>query len=435
MLSIYCRLTATCAVLAVAVVDVTSAHATDGYFSNGFGARHRALAGSGVADGRDATTASLNPAGLTNLKRDEFTFSATAFSPHRKYEQTGFTRSAPFAGPGETESSKNFFPIPNMAYAQRTPGNPLFDAFAVTLYGNGGMNTSYEASDTPNGSAVFNPSSAARTGVNLEQAFLSVAFAKQFGNVSVGVAPILARQQFRAVGLDGFGVPDGGNDVSWGYGVRGGLDWSVAPNIRIGIAGNSRIMMQKFDRYANLFAEQGDFDIPPSLQAGVAIDVTPGLTLMIDYKRIWYSTVKSIANPSANFLTNGLGGDNGAGFGWDDVDVIKVGLEWDATSALTMRFGYSYNTQPIGSEDVTINILAPGVVQHHFTAGAELALDNNWSLELQGMFAPETSVKGDHLFNGANPCFPPPQPGFPCAGTEEISMYQYEVTAGVKYKF
>ena len=42
------------------------AFATEGYFQYGFGARQKALAGAGVADGRDATTASLNPAGLVN---------------------------------------------------------------------------------------------------------------------------------------------------------------------------------------------------------------------------------------------------------------------------------------------------------------------------------------------------------------------------------
>ena len=41
--------------------------ATEGYFQNGFGARQKALAGTGAADSRDATAASLNPAGLVHV--------------------------------------------------------------------------------------------------------------------------------------------------------------------------------------------------------------------------------------------------------------------------------------------------------------------------------------------------------------------------------
>ena len=58
--------------------------------------------------------------------------------------------------------------------------------------------------------------------------------------------------------------------------------------------------MQDFDKYAGLFAEQGGFDIPPTLQAGIAFDLTPNLTLLADYRHIWFGSVKSIANPSTN---------------------------------------------------------------------------------------------------------------------------------------
>ena len=59
--------------------------------------------------------------------------------------------------------------------------------------------------------------------------------------------------------------------------------------------------MSKFDRYRGLLAEQGDFDIPGTIQAGVAFDVMPNLTLMADYKRIWFSSIAPVGNPSTNF--------------------------------------------------------------------------------------------------------------------------------------
>ncbi len=212
-----------------------------------------------------------------------------------------------------------------------------------------------------------------KLGVDLQQALISLAFAKQLGPVAVGIAPILARQQFKARGLGAFGITQNDTDVSWGGGVRGGIEVSLSPALRLGVAASSRIWTQDFDKYSGLFAEQGGFDIPPSLQAGIAFDLAPNLTLLADYKHIWFGSVKSIANPSTNPAP--FGADNGPGFGWDDVDVLKLGVEWRTSPDLTLRAGYAYATNAICARDVQLNILAPAVVQHHITAGLEYQLD------------------------------------------------------------
>ncbi len=351
---------------------ISPASATDGYFQYGYGARQKALGGAGVADSRDATAAALNPAGLVHAPT-ELTVSGTLFSPWRTYGVSG-------PGPtpeGEFDSKGNYFPVPNVAFTYRDHGLPFVDVIGVTVYGNGGMNTAYPA----NLFSAFG--SSGRLGVDLEQAFLSVAFAKTLApGLSVGVAPILARQAIKIEGLQGFSlfssdgahVSNQGTDVSWGGGVRAGIEWALAPQFRIGVAGNSRIYTHEFEKYRGLFAEQGDFDIPASLQAGIALDVTPNLTFLADYKHIWYGSVASIANPSTNILSGAaLGADNGPGFGWKDIDIIKVGAEWRNLGNLTLRAGYSYDTSPLQSRDVLFNILAPATVQHHITGGFEYA--------------------------------------------------------------
>lgn len=439
------------ATLAAMSLMGTPAMATDGYFAHGFGARHKALGGAGVADSTDSTASALNPAGLVHLKRDEYTSAVTAFSPRRKYSASGTTSVAPFGGSGTIDSNKNWFAIPNLAYAHLLHDNPYIDVIGFTVYGNGGMNTQYPAS--AGGVGVFGGGQA---GVNLEQAIISLAFAKKIGNFSFGLAPAIVRQKFRATGIASFGANglsvgpkgtiDRGDDVSWGYGLRYGVEWTPMSNVRIGVAGNTRFQVSNFERYAGLFAQQGGFDIPASIQAGIAVDVMPNLTFMLDYKHIWYGDIAAISNPSHNIVACAaavfaggsspkcLGGENGAGFGWQDVDVIKVGAEWEALNWLTLRAGYSYTTQPIRGKDVTFNILAPGVVQSHFTGGAEVKLNDNWSVELEGMYAPQVSVTGPDVFNGLPVCAGAAG-AVPCNGTETIRMYQYEITAGIKYKF
>ncbi|MEZ5910688.1 MAG: outer membrane protein transport protein [Hyphomicrobiaceae bacterium] len=422
------RIKSTCLTLTLAagvvVTTAGAAMATEGYFRHGYGARHEAMGGAGVADGRDSTTIALNPAALWRAG-NEFTMAVSGFMPFRSMEGSG----APgFTPSGKVESGSEFFLVPNMSWSYRLAPGSIVDAVGFSVYGNGGMNTDFGglARTTPpcppGATGIF---CGGRLGVNLQQAFISFAMAKRFGSVSVGVAPIVARQQFEAEGLGLFGVSGSVTDVSWGYGARAGIEWQIAPGLRLGVAGNTRVYMEKFDKYARLFAGQGDFDIPASLQAGIAFDVNPHLTLMADYKRIWYGSVASIANPSANAFIAPFGAGNGPGFGWRDIDIFKVGLEWRASRKLTLRAGYAYNTSPIRSADVMLNILAPGVVQHHITGGFEYKLNRKLSLEAAVFYAPEATVSGVEL---------PPPFGNP-AHRVQIAMDQLEVTVGIKYRW
>lgn len=404
----------------------TSAYATEGYFQHGYGARQKALGGAGAADSRDATATALNPAGLVHAD-NEVDVSASLFSPWREFNGGGAP--ATFTPIGEVESDSNLFLIPNLAASYRLSGNPFADVIAISLYGSGGLNTDYPGIARPGfpGPGIFQDG---RLGVDLQQALLSVAIAKTIApGLSVGIAPIVARQQIKIRGLAPFAagssdpanVSGNGLDVTWGVGVRGGVEWVAAPGLRFGVAGNSRIYSQPFEKYRGLFAEQGDFDIPASIQAGVAYDVTPSLTLLADYRHIWFGSIKSIANSSTNAAL--LGSGNGPGFGWDDVDVLKLGIEWRTSPVLTLRAGYSYATNPISSRDAEFNILAPAVVQNHFTAGFEYKWDRSWSVEFAGLYVPEETVSGVEI--------PPGNPGHGV----DISMYQFEGTVGVKYKF
>lgn len=426
-----------------AFISITPADATEGYSAIGFGARYKALAGAGVADSRDATAASLNPAGLVHVG-DEIVMSVSAFSPRRSFSTDG--PGALLDGPLDIDSDKNWFFIPNLAWSTRAYANPLFDVLAFTVVGNGGMNTSYPAFTNNSGFCAGPPPQGAfcfgKTGINLLQMVMSVAMAKQIApGISVGIAPMMALQSFDAHGTDLFGnfsttgnVSGNRNDWSVGGGVRAGIELSPMHNVRIGIAGTSPIWMQDFEKYDGFFAQSGGFDIPASLHVGLAVDLNPALTVMFDWRHIWYSSIDSVGNASTNISgcifatdpTQCLGGSNGPGFGWKDMDAFKFGVEYRANEKLTLRGGYAYNTQPIRSRDVSLNILAPAVTQHHITAGLAYDLGGGYTLELAGMYAPNVSVTGSELFNDLVG---------PGGQNVTLEMHQYEVTVGVKYQF
>jgi long-chain fatty acid transport protein len=414
------------------------AQATEGYFQYGYGARQGALGGAGVADSRDAMALSLNPAGLVDVGR-QWQFGASLFMPFRSYTASGTT----FTAPGKFDSNDNIFVIPNIAY-----NNPidLDSSWGFAVFGNGGMNTNWPNMTNGSPGCTFGvaPFGAPGTGVfcgstlavDLMQAFIALGYARRFGAFSVGISPVAAIQRIKVQGVSAFAgissdptnFTNKGYDYSYGGGVRAGFQWSVAPNFRIGFSGQTPIWMTKVDKYAGLFAEGGSFDIPANLTAGIAWDVMPTLTLMVDYKHIFYGSINSIANPMSSLGL--LGQSNGIGFGWHDVDAIKVGAEWRASPMWTWRVGYAHNTNPIKSADVTFNILAPGVVTDHITGGFAYKPDARQAFEFAAAYVPSHSVSGPEVCCTAAPPLAV-QPG----SNIEISMHQWQFSLSYTYEF
>jgi long-chain fatty acid transport protein len=128
--------------------------------------------------------------------------------------------------------------------------------------------------------------------------------------------------------------------------------------------------------------------------------------------------------PPANPTSNCLGGSDGAGFGWQSVNVWRLGVQYAIDPQWTVRAGYNYTQNPIRPQDVTFNILAPGVVQNHATLGATWTWDKQNEITGAFMYAFQNSVTGASLFNSF---FPPGAANM----QEKIEMYEWSF--GLQY--
>lgn len=385
------------ALLALAVP--LTAHATNGYFSHGFGVKAQGQAGVGIAWSQDALAAATNPAG-TALVGDRIDLGATWFSPRRRAEIVGnaFGPDARFDGDAE----KHFF-IPEFGYAKQL--SPTLGA-GVAVYGNGGMNTRYR--NNPYGR--FGATGTA--GVNLEQVFITPSVAwKPHADHSIGIGLNIAYQRFKADGVglfSGFSasptkVSNHGTDTSLGAGVRLGWIGTLAPGLTVGATWASKVR-GRFDDYRGLFSDRGRFDVPENYGVGVAFRPNDRWTVGVDVQTIRYSRIDAVGNPIASLLQGvPLGVPGGPGFGWRDVTVLKLGVSHQFSPHLELRAGYSHSQQPVPSSQTLFNILAPGVVQSHYTVGATWTLADG--SEVSGFlgYAPGKTVRGNGSIPPGNP--------------------------------
>lgn len=405
----------------------TAVHATDGYYSHSYGMKSKGMGGVATATASDAMGGANNPASMAFVG-DRVDLGVDLFSPRRSASRTGL-------GPldGSVDSDRKYFLIPEFGYNKMI--NPNL-ALGVTVYGNGGMNTTYKGAQINCG---FGPANLlcgpGKLGVDLSQLIVAPTAAYQVApGHALGISPLIGYERFKAYGLQAFApasldpanLTDRGYDDAFGYGVRVGYQGKITPTVTIGAAYTSKVNFDKLDKYKGLFAERGNFDMPSNYGLGVAWQATPQWMLALDYERINYTDSNAVSNPSTNaFIPAPLGASNGPGFGWRDIDIWKLGVEYKYNSALTLRAGYNHTDNPIQARDVTFNILAPGVIKDHATLGLTYALPSGNELTVAYMHAFKNDVTGTSIL----PAFAGGMP----AGTEKIEMYQNSL--GVTYSW
>ncbi|MGE0372511.1 MAG: OmpP1/FadL family transporter [Gammaproteobacteria bacterium] len=417
-----------------ALLAAGDAAATNGYFSHAYSIKEKGLAGAGAALAQDSLAAATNPAGMIDVG-NRIDAGVALFSPHRSYTVSGAPSGAPNSfglTPETVDSDSEYFLIPHFGW------NRMLDddrALGVSVYANGGMNTDWPDSAGGGAGTYFGGffGGEAETGVDLAQLFVNLSYAQRLNDSTAwGLSPILAYQRFEATGLAAFGaqgfssdpdnLTDNGHDSSFGYGARIGITSELQPGLTLGAAYQTEMQMDEFDKYRGLFAEQGGFDIPATMTLGLAWETSPATTLLLDVQRIWYSDIKSVGAPMLpNLQTAQLGNDGGAGFGWEDVTVIKLGYQWVRDGDWTWRVGYSRCDQPIPESEVLFNILAPGVMEQHLTAGFTRRLGDAGEWSLAAMYAPEEEV------SGANPLDP--------GQRITLRMDEWELAASYAWKF
>lgn len=427
------------AIALAAAATLPAAMATNGYFSHGYGMKAKGMGGAAVASTDNAFAGANNPAAAA-WAGNRVELGLDFFMPKRGFSRTGSGGFGSGSIDVAQDSDSNLFYVPEFGY-NRVVSDKIGVGLAV--YGNGGLNTDYAGGKINCGAGAGTANAlcgSGRLGVDMMQLVVAPTFAYKVNpSHSLGVSPLFVHQQFKASGLQAFDNPGGafpnmtsaqgsvtnrGYDSSNGIGVRLGYLGKLSDKLNVGASYSPKISMSKFDKYKGLFADSGNFDIPENYSLGLSYQATPTVTVAFDYSSIKYSGVPSVGNPSN--AAGLLGTAGGKGFGWADINVYKLGVEWQQSGNLTLRAGLNVGDNPIQSRDVTFNIIAPGVMTTHYTLGGTYALSKTSELTFAYMYAPENSVSGSSMFNNLSAG---------SGGTETIRMSQQSLGIQFGWKY
>jgi long-chain fatty acid transport protein len=399
------RISRCSSLVALALAAAAPASATDGHFLHGVGAINSAMGGAGVAAPRSLLGAFyLNPAGLTAFEGVRMEFGFELFKPSRTVSS-----GVQGLGAGSTESVSEFTPVPAMGLSLQ-----LSDKLTVGLggLGIGGFGVDYPASLTnpilapqPNGfGAVYStygllkitPAAAYRVSDRL-----SIGAALNVDQATLGVRPA----PFAAP--DGQYYPNASNvDGAFGFGFQVGVLYRVNDALSVGASYASPQWFGDFEwnvTNANPGGQYGfprtirfRLDVPAVYAAGVGFRPTDALQLAADVRYIAYESTEG-------FAKSGFNADGSvAGFGWENILVAALGAEYAVSPRLSLRAGYNYSDNPIPDALSMMNVPAPGVVQHHLTAGLGFQLTPRLAVDLAFYTALKNSIRGP-ILGGAGP--------------------------------
>jgi len=381
------RLAAT--VVALAAV-ATQIHATEGINLIGIGPVQQGTAGAGVASAKDSTWLILNPAGLTDVDMS-VDASFQVFAPVRTMNST--------TSPAGEQEDDSAFVIPSISTSFGCCHGEN-GSLGLGIYGTSGMGVDYDNSriDTPFGGDKMTELSIAK---------MTATYAYKFGDsgLSIGAGPIFVISRFKTDMFNGGGIESGEWDTAYGGGAIVGINQHIG-RFTIGGSYMSEQFMSDFDDYSTILPES--FNLPQQLTVGAAYNVLDNLELVLDYRWLGWSELETL-------------GDQ---FGWESQNIVKAGVTWGVTDALTLRGGISYGESPIDESNAFSNALFPAIMETHLACGASYAWEK-WGAHVAYIHALENDLTADGEDLGGG-----------VMGTDTtISMYQNSLTAGVTYKF
>ena len=364
----FCRLIPHCLCATTTLFSAPQVFAAEGAALIGIGPIQVSQVGAGVADPADASWIERNPAGLAGMQTQVMASSDLLFST------ATLDSAGALALPDATKQEDDRVTvIPQMAgVLNRGPHSFGFGIFATH-----GGSVHHDDPRTTVGAASGNKDRKFDYSVVKLMPSYAMTINEQW---SVGLTMHVAYGQFAADLLTSAGVAeaDFSNDTAWGIGIAGGLLYR-SERWRFGLAVTSPTWYESFDKYDDLL--KAPSNNPFTSQVGVAFDVNPRWTTMVDYRYLaWDEQSSSGDHP-----------DTG-GFGWDAQHIVKIASRYQINDRLTIRGGLSYGNSVLDDGVVFANAFWPTVNRWHIGAGANWLINTRWRLDTALLYVPSDSI-------------------------------------------
>ncbi len=391
------------------VLLTTATFAQAGHIMQGVGSVNMSMGGAATAQPLDISGAlQWNPATISVFDSKVINFDIGAFFSSPELSSTVPT---PDGGSfsGITKDDRGASPMPALAYVYGKEGSK--HTFGVSAFGISGFGVTFPENMA---NPINNPQPNGFGHVESDYMLLQVGFAWAYeltNELSIGVQPTINYAALElapnpispadfpvSMGGTGKGYPTSDKATAIGYGAQFGVFYNSPSGFKLGASYKTA---QKFSdlEFNNTYLDGSsapdaafNMDYPSILSFGFGYS-TGDIDLAVDYRFVDYENTDGFAEKGWQIAETGpmTGYPTGAvnGFGWKNMNIISVGLQYKGIEKLPLRVGYTYSSNPIDDELAFFSIPATAVIKNAFQFGTSYPINDNF--KLNGVFHYGTS--------------------------------------------
>ena len=126
-----------------------------------------------------------------------------------------------------------------------------------------------------------------------------------------------------------------------------------------------------------------NMDYPAILSFGTGY-TNEMIDIALDYRMVDYENTDGFSEKGWVIADNGFPTGAVNGFGWKNIDIISVGVQYKGIEKMPLRVGYTYSSNPIDEELAFFSTPATAIIANAFQLGFGYEINNNF--ELNGVF-------------------------------------------------
>jgi long-chain fatty acid transport protein len=428
--------------IAFILIFSTAAFSQAGHILQGVGAVNMSMGGAATAQPLDISGAlQWNPASVSTfdgkiIKVDLGLFysSPTLYSTAPEFDGTGQPTGNFFSG--ETKDNRGVSPMPAIAMVWGKEGSK--HTYGVSAFGISGFGVTFPESMT---NPINMPQSMGGFGkIQSDYMLLQVGFTYAYQiseTLSIGIEPTFNFAQLELMpnptaNPTSAGYPSTNKASAIGYGGQIGLFYESSSGFKAGFSYKTKQTFEDFE-FENTYLDNStgtnnfNMGYPAITSFGLGYSLEK-FDFALDYRMVDYENANGFSetgwSPTASVK----------GFGWNNISIISAGVQYKAIEKFPIRLGYTYSSNPIGSDVAFYNIPATAIIKNAYQFGLSYVPNNVFKFDfLYHHGASDGKTSGNLL----NPMFASPSSSYGAIPGSDVSydMNTDLLMLGVSYSF
>jgi long-chain fatty acid transport protein len=242
-----------------------------------------------------------------------------------------------------------------------------------------------------------------------------------------------------SMGGSGRGYPKADKASAIGFGAQFGLFYDSGSGLKLGASYKTVQSFSAFD-FDNTYLDgtaapnvEFTMDYPAIASIGLGYSMAD-FDFALDFRRVYYEDTEGFEASGWEIGENGFPTGAVKGFGWQNMSIVSVGLQFKGIDKLPLRLGYTYSSNPIDDDLAFFSAPATAIIQNAYQFGLSYEINPNWRLDAVYHYGESGNATEGRLLDPSQ--ITPDNPLGEIPGT----TVSYEMTtsmfmAGVNYTF